>query len=69
LAKLRRIARAHPGASPGERAAWEILQNLREGRAVDFTGSLVRLDGTGRFAVAQLVADLAIGKTALFELR
>jgi len=66
---LRRIARGHAGASSGERAAWEILQNLQNGSAVDFTDCYVRLDGTGKRAVVQLLVDLATGKTGLIDLR
>ena len=68
LAALRRVARGHAGASSGELAAWDILQNLAEGRPVDFGSCLVRLDDTGRHAVATLVIDLATGKTSLSEL-
>ncbi|MSU66023.1 MAG: hypothetical protein EXS38_07990 [Opitutus sp.] len=69
LAALRRVARGHAGASSGELAAWDILQNLTEGRSVDFSDAFVRLDGEGRRAVVQLLVDLAAGKTGLIELR
>jgi acetyl-CoA acetyltransferase len=65
---LHRIARGHPGASSGERAAWEILQNLRKGTAVNFAGCFVRLDGAGKRAVLQLMFDLSMGVTGLTEL-
>lgn len=68
LATLRRMARGHPGASSGERAAWEILKNLRAGTPVNFADCFVRLDGTGKRAVVQLFIDLAGGKTGLSEL-
>ncbi|MBI2513270.1 MAG: hypothetical protein HYV96_14935 [Opitutae bacterium] len=68
LTTLPRMARNHPGASSGERAAWEILQNLREGTPVNFTEDFVRLDGCGRRAVVQLLIDLATGATGLVEL-
>jgi len=69
LAELRRMARGHPGASSGERAAWEILQNLETGRSVDFADCFCRLDGMGKRAVVQLLLDLATGTTGLIELR
>lgn len=62
------MARGHPGASSGEVAAWEILANLREGAAVDFAGSFVRLDSSGKCAVVQLLLDLTIGHIGLSEL-
>lgn len=68
LAVLRRMARGHAGASSGERAAWEILRNFREGTPVSFGDCFVRLDGSGKRAVMQLLTDLAIGKTGLNEL-
>ncbi len=68
MGTLRRMARGHPGASSGERAAWDLVQNLQHGTAVDFGSCLVRLDGTGRRAVATLVIDLAVGKIGLNEL-
>lgn len=68
LDTLRSMARGHAGASSGEAAAWEILGNLRAGTPVDFAGSFVRLDGTGKRAVVQLLVDLAMGKTGLNEL-
>lgn len=69
LVVLRRMARGHPGASSGEHAAWEILQNLETGRSVDFSDCYCRLDGTGKRAVVQLLLDLAIATTGLLELR
>lgn len=69
LATLRRMARGHPGASSGERAAFELLQNFQAGRSVDLADCFVRLDGTGKRAVLQLLLDLASGKTGLCELR
>ncbi len=66
---LRAMARGHPGASSGERAAWDILRNLQDGRSVDFAECFVRLDGTGKRAVVLLVVDLATGKTGLSDLR
>lgn len=68
LATLREMARGHPGASSGERAAWEILHNLQEGTPVNFGDCFVRLDGTGKRVVVQLFVDLARGKTGLSEL-
>jgi len=68
FATLRRMARGHPGASSGEQAAWEILANLREGMPVKFGECFVRLDGSGKRAVMQLLADLATGRTGLTEL-
>jgi len=68
LATLRRMARGHPGASSGERAAWEILQNLGDGVPVNFADDFVRLDGTGKRAVVQLFVDLATGATGLSDL-
>lgn len=65
---LRRMARGHPGASSGERAAWEIVQNLREGTQVDFADCYVRLDGSGKYAVVQLLIDMGAGNTGLAEL-
>lgn len=69
LTVLRRMARGHPGASSGERAAWGILQNLQTGREVDLADCYCRLDGTGKLAVVQLLLDLATGATGLIELR
>lgn len=66
---LRRMARGHPGASSGERAAHDILSNLSAGLPVDFFDAFSRLDGAGRTAVVQLLIDLATGKTGLIELR
>lgn len=68
LDTLRQMARGHAGASSGEIAAWEILGNLRKGTPLDFAGDFVRLDGTGKRAVVQLLVDLAGGKTGLSEL-
>lgn len=69
ITTLRRMARGHPGASSGERAAWKILQNLQKGTEVDFADCYVRLDGTGKRAVVQLLVDLATGKTGLIDLQ
>jgi hypothetical protein len=63
------MARGHPGASSGERAAWELLQNLQTGRSVDLADCYCRLDGTGKRAVVQLLLDMAAGTTGLTELR
>jgi hypothetical protein len=63
------MARGHPGASSGERAAWEIMQNLTDGRPLDFSDCFVRLDGNGKRAVILLLVDLATGKTGLSDLR
>jgi hypothetical protein len=68
LATLRRMARGHPGASSGERAAFDLLQNLQAGRPVNFGDCYVRLDGTGKRAVLRLLADMATGGTGLSEL-
>ena len=69
LATLCRMARGHPGASSGERAAFDLLRNLEAGTPVDFSDCLIRLDSTGRRAVLQVLLDLAAGKTGLSELR
>lgn len=66
-ATLQRMARGHPGASSGERAAWEITRNLQEGVPVNFGDCFVRLDGGGKRAVVQPLVDLANGKTELSE--
>lgn len=66
---LRAMARGYPGASSGERAAWDILKNMENGRVADFADCFVRLDGTGKRAVVQLLIDLATGKTGLSDLR
>lgn len=68
LATLRRMARRHPGASSGERAAWGILRNLQDGTPVNFGDCYVRLDGVGKRAVVRLLIDLATGQTGLNEL-
>ena len=68
FATLQRMARGHAGASSGEAAAWEIMQNLQAGTPVNFAGDFVRLDGTGKRAVVQLMVDLATGETGLSEL-
>lgn len=68
LETLRRMARGHAGASSGEIAAWEILENLRHGTSVNFSGDFVRLDSRGRRAVVQLLLDLTTGGTGLSEL-
>jgi len=67
LATLRRMARGHPGASSGERAAFELLQNFQAGRPVNFADCFVQLDGTGQRAVLQLLLDLRVGRTGLNE--
>jgi hypothetical protein len=69
VSTLRGMARGHPGASSGERAAWEIMKNLTDGRPLDFSDCFVRLDGTGKRAVVMLLVDLATGKTGLNDLR
>ncbi len=46
----RDLARRHPGASSGERAADDLAKNFREGNAVDFADCFVRLDGNGKRA-------------------
>lgn len=68
LATLQRMARSHPGASSGERAALEILRNLKDRTKVDFGDCFVRLDGEGKRAVIQLLLDVATGKTGLVDL-
>jgi hypothetical protein len=68
MATLKRMARGHPGASSGERAAWEILANFRDRAEVDFAGNFVRLDSCGKRAVVQLLLDLTTGGTGLNEL-
>lgn len=67
LTILQRMACGHPGASSGERAAWDLLCNLQEGTPVNFGDCFVRLDGTGKLAVVQLLMDLASGRTGLSE--
>ena len=69
LAILRRMARGHPGASSGERAAFDLLRNFETGAPVGLADCFVRLDGAGKRAVLQLLADLATGKTGLCEFR
>ena len=68
LTTLRRMARGHAGASSGELAAWDILQNLRDGTPVNFGDCFVRLDGSGKRTVVLLLIDLASGRTGLNEL-
>lgn len=68
LATLQRMARGHAGASSGELAAWGILQNLQAGAPVNFSDCFVRLDGSGKRAVVQILVDLASGGTGLIEL-
>ena len=63
------MARGHPGASSGERAAYDLVRNFSCGEAVDFADCFVRLDGVGKHAVVQLLVDLAMGKTGLIEFR
>jgi|GEM_PF-1410302 hypothetical protein len=65
---LQHTARGHPGASSGERAAWELLANFREGRQVNFADNFVRLDANGQRAVIQLLLDVATGKTTFSDL-
>lgn len=69
LQTLRRMARGHPGASSGERAAWDLLENLEAGVPVDFAERFVRLDGDGKCAVLLLLTDLAAGRTGLADYR
>ncbi|MFO1448248.1 MAG: hypothetical protein U1F61_08845 [Opitutaceae bacterium] len=69
VASLRRMARGHPGASSGERAAFDLLRNLESGEPVELGDCFVRLDSTGRRAVLQILLDLAGGKIGLSELR
>ena len=66
---LRSMARGHPGASSGERAAYDLVRNFADGEAVDFGDCFVRLDGTGKCAVVKLLVGLATGRTGLIELR
>lgn len=66
---LRSMARGHPGASSGERAAYDLVRNFADGEAVDFADCFVRLDGAGKHVVVQLLFDLAMGKTGLIEFR
>lgn len=68
LAALRQKARGHPGASSGERAAWDILQNFAEGSPVNFAECLIRLDGEGRRAVITVLVELASGRVGLLDL-
>ena len=66
---LRSMARGHPGASSGERAAYDLVRNFADGEAVDFGDCFVRLDGVSKHVVVQLLVDLAMGKTGLIEFR
>lgn len=68
LAVLRGMACGHPGASSGEHAAWDILQNFSAGTPVNFADCLIRLDGDGRRAVITVFVDLASGRTGLSDL-
>ncbi len=68
-ANLQQMARGHPGASSGERAAFDLVRNFQAGEPVDLADSFVRLDGEGKRAVVTLLVDLATGKTGLSELR
>lgn len=68
LAVLRGMARGHPGASSGEHAAWDILQNFTAGTPVNFCDCLIRLDGEGRRAVISVLIGLASGRTGLSEI-
>ena len=69
VAALRRRAHNHPGASSGEWAAWELLQNFEKGRLVDFWEYYSQLDGHGQRAVIQLLVDITSGRTGMIELR
>jgi hypothetical protein len=69
IATLRQRARSHPGASSGEWAAWELLQDFGKRRLVDFGECFVRLDGGGKRSVIQLLVDITEGRTGLFDLR
>lgn len=66
---LRAMARCLPGASSGERAAYDLVRNFADGEAVDFGDCFVQLDGTGKCAVVKLLVALASGRTGLIELR
>jgi hypothetical protein len=55
------MARGHPGAAAGERAAWEILRNLQEHSQIDFADAFCRLDSRGKRAAIQLLVDMATG--------
>jgi hypothetical protein len=66
---LRRMARGHPGASSGERAAFDLVRNFQTGKTVDLADCFVRLDGEGKRAVVLLLIDLASGNTGLSEVR
>lgn len=66
---LQAMARGHPGASSGERAAYDLVRNFSEGQAFDFADCFVRLDGTGKCAVVKLLVALARGRSGLIELR
>lgn len=68
-ATLRTMARGHPGASSGEKAAFDLVRNFQTGKAVDLADCFVRLDGEGKKAVVLLLIDLASGDTALSEMR
>lgn len=65
----RDMAQGHPGASSGERAAYDLVKNFHEGKAVDFADCFGRLDGTGKRAVLQRLVDLVTGKAVLIGLR
>ena len=69
VAALRLRAHNHPGASSGEWAAWELLQNFEQGRLVDFGKCFNRLDGHGQRAMIQMLVDITSGRTCLVELR
>ena len=66
---LQAMVRGHPGASSGERAAYDPVRNFTDGEAVDFADCFVRLDDTGKCAVVKLLVALATGRTGLIELR
>lgn len=66
---LRRMAHGHPGASSGERAAFDLVRNFKTGEPVDLADCFVRLDGEGKKAVVLLLIDLAAGDAGLAEFR
>lgn len=66
---LQRMARGHPGASSGERAAFDLVRNFQTGKVVDLADCFVRLDGEGKKAVVLLLIDLAGGHAGLSEMR
>jgi hypothetical protein len=66
LATLRRMARGHPGASSGERAAFDLVTNSQTGAPVDLADCFVRLDGEGEKAVVLLLIEFSTGDARLF---